>query len=320
MFQNPSKFIFQVRSQSSMSDPALPIHRSSPSRRHDLDALRAAAMLLGLVLHGALSFGVFPWIVEDTQRSIGWTVLYSAIHGFRMPLFFWISGYFTMMLWVSRGLPALLQQRVLRVLLPCLLGMLTLAPAMGWISQRVNRPASPPPQALGGEATQPAKASGSTELIQAILKKDIDELNKLLDQGVSPDEKDARAKISPIHWAAMAGSDDAVARLIQAGAKIDALDESGYQAIHGAVFLGRSAILQQLIEAGANPRARANNGDWPWNSGLADEAGTRFIVGILGLPQESWETIEKGREQCRTILQKLDAAPTRRPAVATSSG
>jgi peptidoglycan/LPS O-acetylase OafA/YrhL len=310
MFQNPSKFIFQVRSQSSMSDPALPIHRSSPSRRHDLDALRAAAMLLGLVLHGALSFGVFPWIVEDTQRSIGWTVLYSAIHGFRMPLFFWISGYFTMMLWVSRGLPALLQQRVLRVLLPCLLGMLTLAPAMGWISQRVNRPASPPPQALGGEATQPAKASGSTELIQAILKKDIDELNKLLDQGVSPDEKDARAKISPIHWAAMAGSDDAVARLIQAGAKIDALDESGYQAIHGAVFLGRSAILQQLIEAGANPRARANNGDWPWNSGLADEAGTRFIVGILGLPRESWETIEEGREQCRTILQKLDAAPT----------
>ncbi len=308
MFRN-RKIVFPVKSQFSMSDPAPPIPRQSPSRRHDLDALRAAAMLLGLVLHGALSFGVFPWIVEDTQRSIGWTVLYSAIHGFRMPLFFWISGYFTMMLWVSRGLPALIKQRALRVLLPCLLGLVTLAPAMGWISQRVNRPATPPPQAPGSGTAQSGAATGSTDLIQAVLKKDRDRLNKLLERGASPDEKDAQAKISPIHWAAMAGWDDAVARLIQAGAKIDAVDQSGYQAIHGAVFLGRSGILQQLIEAGADPRARANNGDWPWNSGLADEPGTRFIVGILGLPQEPWETIEQGRDQCRKILQNLEAVP-----------
>ncbi|MFY7968428.1 MAG: acyltransferase family protein, partial [Pirellulaceae bacterium] len=150
-------------------------------------------MLLGLVLHGALSFGVFPWIVEDTQRSIGWTVLYSAIHGFRMPLFFWISGYFTMMLWVSRGLPALIKQRALRVLLPCLLGLVTLAPAMGWISQRVNRPATPPPQAPGSGTAQSGAATGSTDLIQAVLKKDRDRLNKLLERGASPDEKDAQA-------------------------------------------------------------------------------------------------------------------------------
>ena len=82
-------------------------------RYHDLDALRAFAMLLGIVLHGALSFFPVPiWPAQDLQQpmvevptalavpleSAGLTVPedYSpyefalhAIHGFRLPLFFW---------------------------------------------------------------------------------------------------------------------------------------------------------------------------------------------------------------------------------------
>ena len=34
-------------------------------RRHDLDALRAFAMLLGIGYHAALSFGGTPWLVTD---------------------------------------------------------------------------------------------------------------------------------------------------------------------------------------------------------------------------------------------------------------
>ncbi len=37
------------------------------ARRHHLDALRALAMLLGIALHGALSFVEFPWVVQDSQ-------------------------------------------------------------------------------------------------------------------------------------------------------------------------------------------------------------------------------------------------------------
>ncbi len=37
---------------------------SSQQRLHDLDALRAAAMLIRIVYHAALSFAVgFPWLV-----------------------------------------------------------------------------------------------------------------------------------------------------------------------------------------------------------------------------------------------------------------
>jgi peptidoglycan/LPS O-acetylase OafA/YrhL len=40
-------------------------------RRHDLDALRAVAMLLGIVLHAALAFAPLEWIVKDSQQHAG---------------------------------------------------------------------------------------------------------------------------------------------------------------------------------------------------------------------------------------------------------
>ena len=56
------------------------------------------------------------------------------IHGFRMPLFFLVSGFFTAMLWRRRGLVALLKQRAKRILLPCLLGLVTVVPVTSIVS------------------------------------------------------------------------------------------------------------------------------------------------------------------------------------------
>ncbi|MBT4209173.1 acyltransferase family protein, partial [Candidatus Woesearchaeota archaeon] len=73
-------------------------------RRHDLDALRAVAMLLGIALHAGLSFGTFGWIVQDSRTHWAFDLVVAAIHGFRMPMFFVVSGLFTAMLWRRRGL------------------------------------------------------------------------------------------------------------------------------------------------------------------------------------------------------------------------
>ena len=72
----------------------------SIARRHDLDALRAFAMLLGIVLHGALAFIPGAWAVTDASvegdgTPFAWLTM--AIHGFRMPVFFLMSGFFTAM-------------------------------------------------------------------------------------------------------------------------------------------------------------------------------------------------------------------------------
>ena len=104
------------------------------ARRSDLDALRAVAMLLGIVLHASLSFIPSFWIVTDRQQNPGFGIVFSAIHGFRMPLFFVMSGFFSAMLLHRRGRWSLVKHRFFRVFLPLLLGMVTIVPATNWIS------------------------------------------------------------------------------------------------------------------------------------------------------------------------------------------
>ncbi|MBL6828164.1 MAG: acyltransferase family protein, partial [Opitutales bacterium] len=73
------------------------------TRFHDLDALRAFAMLLGIVLHGLLSFTPIPiWPVQDNDQSEIYMIPLMFIHGFRMSLFFFVSGFFTRMMWQKR--------------------------------------------------------------------------------------------------------------------------------------------------------------------------------------------------------------------------
>ncbi len=76
-------------------------------------------MFLGILLHTSLSFFPVPWPVQDSRQHELFGVLFTAIHGFRMPLFFLLSGFFTMMMYRSRGLSAMLKQRGLRILVPC---------------------------------------------------------------------------------------------------------------------------------------------------------------------------------------------------------
>ena len=106
---------------------------SKAVRYHDMDALRAVAMILGIALHGALSFVPFPWSVQDSEQHEVFGTFFWAIHGFRMPVFFVMSGFFTAMLWRRRGLGSILRQRFLRVLLPCMVGIYTVCPLQDWV-------------------------------------------------------------------------------------------------------------------------------------------------------------------------------------------
>lgn len=108
-------------------------------------------MLLGIVLHAALSFMTLPipWVARDVSRSFGFDLLVGVIHGFRMQLFFFIAGYFAHLLWQRLGTRAFLQQRGQRIGLPFLLGMVTLVPLnmLVWVwgeSHAEVRPPRPP--------------------------------------------------------------------------------------------------------------------------------------------------------------------------------
>src|SRR5688572_10278032 len=97
---------------------------ASPSalRYHSLDALRASMMRLGLVLHSAVSYVVFPlgpaWPYKDPNTSTLFDILVFVIHLFRMPVFFVAAGFFGALLMERGGPGAFFANRVKRVLLP----------------------------------------------------------------------------------------------------------------------------------------------------------------------------------------------------------
>ncbi|MDP3403293.1 MAG: acyltransferase family protein [Brevundimonas sp.] len=89
---------------------------NAPERLHGLDALRAGALLLGVVLHASLAF--LPqqiWIVADDSTSIGAAWLFFAIHLFRMTAFFLIAGLFAHMLLARKGWLAFARDRATRI-------------------------------------------------------------------------------------------------------------------------------------------------------------------------------------------------------------
>ena len=73
-------------------------------------------MLLGIVLHAAIPF--VPYYDADDTGGKFLFGLFEYIHLWRMPLFFLISGYFTSMLWLRRGLRALVRHRLRRIAAP----------------------------------------------------------------------------------------------------------------------------------------------------------------------------------------------------------
>ncbi|WP_292066295.1 acyltransferase family protein [Brevundimonas sp. UBA7664] len=92
-------------------------NETHPSDRlHGLDALRGTALLLGVVLHAAMSyFPVTIWIVPDTDNSPAAAVIFFAIHLFRMTTFFLIAGLFAHMMLGRRGTLGFIKDRLIRI-------------------------------------------------------------------------------------------------------------------------------------------------------------------------------------------------------------
>ena len=112
---------------------------SRPSQRfYDLDALRAVAMFLGIVLHTSVFLipEALPlWPIHDAAATGDPTygLVIETIHGFRMPVFFLLSGFFSALLWQRRGLCALGMQRLRRVFVPFAVACFTILPLSIWL-------------------------------------------------------------------------------------------------------------------------------------------------------------------------------------------
>ena len=84
-------------------------------------------MLLGIVLHVTAPYApASEWVLHDPQSSQALDWLFHGIHLFRLPAFFWISGYFFAMT-LSRGnVGTVMVRRLVRLVVPLAVTWLTL--------------------------------------------------------------------------------------------------------------------------------------------------------------------------------------------------
>jgi len=262
---------------------------SESARRHDLDALRAFAMLLGIVLHGDMSFipgmGVI-WGVQDSQSNPLYGVLSASIHGWRMPLFFLVSGSFTAMLWKKRGLRALLVHRFKRIFLPMVLAMLTIIPVMLTVASYVR--------------SQPAPESTVTAM-----------------DGNADAQELARQRGVPdidLSAAVLMGDLDSLGAYLQSGGDVDAKNAQGAAPLHVACLFGRADAAELLLDANASLEVKNNEGATPEQLLALDWGTTEYIAKLVQVPVDR-EQLLNGR---RRIAQAIEDRTGRSVSIETT--
>jgi len=125
-------------------------------RLHALDAVRAFALLAGIVLHATMSF--MPGLTAlgfpaDSSQSTTLQTVFYVIHVFRMSLFFFIAGYFSHLMFHRKGTAGFVRDRARRILVPALVGWVAFGPiAMMLVyvslAPPVNGTAVTPPKGL----------------------------------------------------------------------------------------------------------------------------------------------------------------------------
>lgn len=251
-------------------------------------------MLLGIVLHGALSFipGIESyWGVEDSQPSAFFGILMSAIHGWRMPLFFLVSGFFTAMLWKKRGIQSLLAHRFKRIFLPMVLALLTIVPAI-WVvtdyirsqpkSQTVNKLASGEESEDGEQREQVPKAEQDFDVNAAVLFGDLDGLSLWLENG----------------------------------GEINVKDPYGSTALHVACLFGKADAAKLLLEAGADLNVRNKENATPKDLLGLDWKTTAYIAGLFKIPVVQDDVLQGRKQIAEVIGQQVGETPAvMQPAV-----
>jgi peptidoglycan/LPS O-acetylase OafA/YrhL len=253
-------------------------------RRSDLDALRSFAMLLGIALHASLSFLAFPWPIHDTQRSDLLPLFLVAVHGFRMPLFFLLSGYFTMLVYRRRGLKSLLEQRFTRIFLPLVIAAATIVPldmAIKGFAERSIRP-------------EPA--------VEEILSGDEAAVRQRLAMPGAAEMKDAFYGRTPLAWATLQGDPAIVAAVLDAGADVDERDSSGNTALHVVALFGRDAAGRVLVERGADVLAKNIVGRLPAALMALPADFAAECAPLIGLNALAVDDVLRGRERLRDML------------------
>jgi len=278
------------------------------TRRHDLDALRAGAMLLGVCLHAMIAYSGIAWIVMDNRQNHIFQLVIELIHGFRMPLFFLISGFFTAMLACRRGSGGMLKNRAARILIPFVISVVTIIPLEKVVGLF----------ALIANASHP-----QDPIFKAIQQGDSRQVLDLLEKGPNAllEEPEKRMRFTPLNYAVLCESEPITKLLLERGANPMASNRNGYNSLYMAVLLGREDLLKLLIENGGDPFLANGSSKSAWTAAQQPYDETRTIIFIYkGKFPEDMTVLKNGRQAVIEYLKRfsLDQYGTPIPPEQTS--
>jgi peptidoglycan/LPS O-acetylase OafA/YrhL len=108
------------------------------NRRADLDWLRVCAFGLLILYHVGMAYNSWDWHVKDPQGAAWLEPGMRFVNRWRMPLIFMVSGAAVLLALGRRGPGAFLRDRLRRVALPLVFGMLVIVPPQVYL-ERVQR-------------------------------------------------------------------------------------------------------------------------------------------------------------------------------------
>ncbi|GHC07450.1 acyltransferase family protein [Thermomonas carbonis] len=123
-------------------------------RLHGLDAVRAIALLLGLVVHASMAWipgAQYFWVVSDASPGEFAGLLFYVPHMFRMLLFFLVAGLFARMACERLGSLGFMRDRARRIAIPLaslwfpmLMAIVAVIAWNAWLVNNGSMPPAPP--------------------------------------------------------------------------------------------------------------------------------------------------------------------------------
>ncbi|XP_041824388.1 protein phosphatase 1 regulatory subunit 16A [Melanotaenia boesemani] len=140
----------------------------------------------------------------------------------------------------------------------------------------------------------------SVTLLDAAARNDVDEVRKLLNNGVNPDLINEDG-LTALHQCCIDDFVEIVQCLLDAGACVNACDSELWTPLHAAATCGHTGLVQLLIQAGADLLAVNADGNMPYDL-CEDEATLELLEMVMAEQGITQDRIDECRGAKETVM------------------